>query len=179
MCHRVAFEAFHAAGDPERYRGLGAPWQPLKLYYNHGFSLVRMRAVHEALLARGEESPFGDWIESRQAREIPERATTTSIECSAYFPQRDAALRAHATQIDPTGFFFAIPRDLEVASWPTEEYELAVSHVPTEVPEDDLFAGIEVPDDVADDAVVVEGGDDVPDTAGGVPVDGALREESR
>src|SRR3712207_1117882 len=86
--------SFHAAGDPERYRGHGEPWQPLKLYYNHGFSLVRMRAVHEALVARGEESPFGEWIESREAREIPERRTTTSIECAAYFPQRDDALRA-------------------------------------------------------------------------------------
>ena len=27
--------------------------------------------------------PFGEWIESREAREIPERATTTSIECAA------------------------------------------------------------------------------------------------
>lgn len=142
MCHRVAVEAFHAAGDPERYRGHGEPWQPLKLYYNHGFSLVRMRTVHEAVLARGEESPIGDWIESREAREVPERATTTSVECSRYFPQRDDALRAHATQIDPQGFFFAIPRDVEAASWPTEEYELAVSHLPTTLPEDDLFAGI-------------------------------------
>jgi mycothiol S-conjugate amidase len=100
--------------------------------------------VHEAVLARGEESPFGEWIESREAREIPERETTTHIECSAYFPQRDAALRAHATQIDPNGFFFAIPRDVEIASWPTEEYELAVSRVPTTLPEDDLFAGIAV-----------------------------------
>jgi mycothiol S-conjugate amidase len=160
MCHRVAFEAFHAAGDPERYRGLGDPWQPLKLYYNHGFSLVRMRAVHEAVLARGQESPFGEWIESREAREIPERATTTSIECSAYFPQRDEALRAHATQIDPHGFFFAIPRDVEAASWPTEEYELALSHVPAHLPETDLFAGIEVADDdVVDvDALVAVAG---------------------
>ena len=48
MCHRVSMEAFDAAGDPERYRGRGEPWTPLKLYYNHGFSLARMRAVHEA-----------------------------------------------------------------------------------------------------------------------------------
>ena len=147
MCHRVAFEAFHAAGDPERYRDQGEPWQPLKLYYNHGFSMVRMRAVHEAMLERGLESPFGDWIESRAAREIPERETTTSIRCAAYFPQRDDALRAHATQIDPGGFFFAVPRDLEAETWPTEEYELADSRVPTTLPEDDLFAGIELGED--------------------------------
>lgn len=142
MCHRVAYEAYHAAGDAERYRDRGEPWTPLKLYYNHGFSLRRMRAMHDALVAAGRESPFGDWIDSRQAREIPERTATTFVPVADYFPQRDAALRAHATQIDPDGFFFAIPREIERAQWPTEEYELAHSHVPTTTPEDDLFAGI-------------------------------------
>ena len=142
MCHKVSVEAFEAAGDPDRYVGHGEPWTVSKLYYNGGFSLVRMRAVHEALLAAGRESPFGEWIESREAREMPEREVTTRIEASAYFEHRDAALRAHATQIDPDGFFFAMPRELEISKWPTEEYELAQSRVPTTLPEDDLFAGL-------------------------------------
>ena len=142
MAHRVAKEAFQAAGDPERYRDRGAPWEPLKLYYNHDFSMARIRAMHEAMLDAGLESPFGDWVESRAAREIPERAVTTRIASSDYFDARDAALRAHATQIDPDGFFFAIPRDLEVEVWPVEEYELAESRVATSIPETDLFAGI-------------------------------------
>lgn len=142
MCHRVSVEAWAAAGDPERYPDRGEPWTPLKLYYNAGFSLPRMRAVHEALLEAGRESPFGEWIESREAREIPQREVTTRIECADYFDQRDAALRAHATQIDPDGFFFAVPREVELARWSTEEYELAESRVPTNLPEDDLFAGI-------------------------------------
>lgn len=142
MCHRVAVEAFAAAGDPERYRGRGEPWTPLKLYYNHGFSLARMRAVHDAIVAAGGESPFSDWIDSRQAREVPEREVTTRIECAEYFDRRDAALRAHATQIDPEGWFFAVPREVERATWREEEYELAESRVPTDLPEDDLFAGI-------------------------------------
>lgn len=144
MCHKVAFEAFHAAGDPERYQVEGgAPaWEPLKLYYNHDFSMNRIRTIHEAVVDAGLESPFSDWVESRAAREIPEREVTTRVEVAPYFPQRDAALIAHATQIDPDGFFFAIPRDLEVAVWPIEEFELAESRVPTTLPEDDLFAGI-------------------------------------
>lgn len=142
MCHRVSAEAWAAAGDPERYPDRGEPWTPLKLYYNAGFSLPRMRAVHEALLEAGRESPFGEWIESREAREVPQREVTTRIECADYFDHRDAALRAHATQIDPDGFFFAVPREVELARWSTEEYELAESRVPTDLPEDDLFAGI-------------------------------------
>ncbi len=99
--------------------------------------------MHEALIAAGAESPFGDWIESRSAREVPERQVTTRVPCVEMFPARDAALRAHATQIDPDGFFFAVPRDVEARSWPVEEYELAESRVPTRFPETDLFAGID------------------------------------
>ncbi|MEL7976827.1 mycothiol conjugate amidase Mca [Isoptericola sp. F-RaC21] len=143
-CHEVAFEAYQAAGDGTRYvvEGGAEPWEPLKLYYNHGFSMARMRAVHEAMQGAGLESPFGDWIESRAAREIPEREATTHVAVADYFPQRDAALVAHASQIDPDGFFFAVPRDIEADVWPTEEYELADSRVPTSLPEDDLFAGV-------------------------------------
>ena len=52
------------------------------------------------------------------------------------------ALLAHATQIDPDGFFFEVPRDIEREVWPFEEFELARSRVPVEIPEDDLFAGV-------------------------------------
>ena len=53
MCHRVSVEAFEAAGDPERYGGSGDPWQPLKLYYDVGFSRQRIQKIHEALLEAG------------------------------------------------------------------------------------------------------------------------------
>ncbi len=142
MCHKVSVEAFEAAGDPDRYPGTGEPWEVAKLYYNHSFSIARARAMHEALVAAGLHSPMGEWIESREAREITERPVTTHVECADFFAHRDAALRAHATQIDPDGWFFMVPRDIETATWTTEEYELAESRVPTDIPEDDLFAGL-------------------------------------
>lgn len=142
MCHKVAYEAYHAAGDPDHYRGSGPPWEVLKLYYNHDFSLRKLRTIHEEMAAAGLASPFGDWIDSREMREIPEREATSRIGCERYFDQRDAALRAHASQVDPEGFFFAVPRDLEARVWPVEEYELAHSRVPVHLPEADLFAGI-------------------------------------
>ena len=64
------------------------------------------------------------------------------IECAEYFDVRDDALRAHATQVDPDGFWFLIPREIEAKTWPTEDYELVRSTVASDVPEDDLFAGI-------------------------------------
>ena len=42
--------------------------------------------------------------------------------------------------------WFAIPRELQEKIWPTEDYELVVSHVESSIPEDDLFAGIPAPE---------------------------------
>ncbi|MCP3798693.1 mycothiol conjugate amidase Mca [Allokutzneria sp. A3M-2-11 16] len=142
-CHEVSVAAFDAAGDPDRFPDAGEPWQPLKLYYSHGFSRAKMTKFHEALLARDGESPYGEWLE-RWAADRPDvmERVTTQVECGAYFQQRDDALIAHATQIDPTSRWFAMPRDLERELWSTEEYELARSLVDTTLPEDDLFTGV-------------------------------------
>ena len=140
MTHLISVAAFEAAGDPERFPHAGEPWQPLKLYYNGGFSLARIQAFHDALLERGQESPFAEWIERAGSR--PQRAVTTRVPASEYFDIRDDALRAHATQVDPDGFFFAVPNAVQAEIWPIEEYELAMSHVATDDDEEDLFAGI-------------------------------------
>ena len=66
---------------------------------------------------------------------------TTRIPCGDYFGVRDQALLAHATQIDPDGPWFVIPREIQQKVWGTEDYELVTSHVESEIPEDDLFAG--------------------------------------
>ncbi|WP_462418153.1 mycothiol conjugate amidase Mca [Kytococcus sp. Marseille-QA3725] len=145
MTHRVTMAALEAAGDPERFVDAGEPWQPLKVYYNHGFNPERIEALHVACEEAGVESPYGDWMERMKDR--PRRRLTTRVQCGEFFEQRDDALRAHATQIDPVGWFFKVPLDLQRAAYPYEDYELAVSLVPTELPEDDLFAGL--PQDVA------------------------------
>ena len=95
------------------------------------------------MLARGLESPYAPWLDRWNDREP--RAITTRVRCGEYFEVRDAALIAHATQVDPDGFWFKVPMDLQREVWGTEDFELARSLVDTELPEDDLFAGIEVP----------------------------------
>jgi mycothiol S-conjugate amidase len=142
-CHEVSVAAFDAAGDPERYPELGEPWQPLKLYYSHGFSRAKLLAFHEAMLAEGLESPYAEWLAGWDADkpDVIERVTTR-VECADFFPVRDEALKAHATQIDPESRWFAVPREMQRKVWPTEEYELARSLVDSTVPEDDLFAGV-------------------------------------
>ncbi len=140
MCHRVSVVAFDAAGDADRYRGTGEPWQPLKLYYNHGFSRARFEALHLAMIERGIPSPYAGWSERWKDRKDPD--ITTRVPCAEYFPVRDAALRAHATQVDPDGPWFRVPLEIQREVWPTEEYELVRSLVDTTIPEDDLFAGV-------------------------------------
>jgi mycothiol S-conjugate amidase len=99
-----------------------------------------MTAFHEALLAEGLESHFGEWLERWEDREEPR--VTTRVECADFFDVRDRALLAHATQIDPDGWWFAIPRELQRRVWPTEDFELVRSSVPAGDREDDLFAGL-------------------------------------
>ena len=68
MCHKVSVAAFEAAGDPERYPELGEPWQPLKLYYDIGFSKGKIMALHEGMLAAGLESPYEEWLKRWEDR---------------------------------------------------------------------------------------------------------------
>lgn len=140
MCHQVSVSAFRAAGDPTAYPHAGPAWQPLKLYYNTTISTVRLEAIHAALLEHGLESPYVEWLERR--RSMPDRVTTTKVPCADHFETRKRALLAHATQIDPDGMWFAAPIELEQRIWPTEDFEAAVSYVPIEPGEDDLFAGL-------------------------------------
>jgi mycothiol S-conjugate amidase len=139
MTHVVTMAAFRAAGDPEAFPHAGPPWQPQKVYYT-AWSADRIRNLHEAMLEAGLESPYDEWIAHLDKR--PQRTVTTRIHCADYFEVRDDALRAHATQVDPDGSWFAVPIELQKRVHPTEDYELAVSLVPVEIPEDDLFAGL-------------------------------------
>ena len=145
-CHEVSVAAYEQSGDPEAFPDAGEPWTVSKLYYTHGFIRDRMVLFSDEFARHGQESPFTEWL----SKWDPSRGdlmgrVTTQVECGKYFPQRDDALRAHATQIDPNGVFFAVPLEWQQRLWPTEEFELAQTRVKTSIPETDLFAGIEQP----------------------------------
>ncbi len=145
MNHKVSVAAFEAAADPDAYPEAGEPWQPLKLYYFAGFHGAKYVALHEEMIRRGLESPYTKIFEKRaKEREDDwrELEITTQVPCGDYFEIRDQALKAHATQVDPAGFWFSCPLEVQRSVWPTEDYHLARSVVDSELPEDDLFAGI-------------------------------------
>jgi mycothiol S-conjugate amidase len=145
--HEISGPAFDAAGDPGRFPDAGEPWQPSKMYYT-GWSARRVRALHEAFLARGEESPYTQWFERGFSEEMDHRFTTY-VDVSDFLAHRRAALLAHRTQVDPKGFWMRLPDDVIREVFPWEEFALARSLVDTGVPdgeaEDDLFAGLRSP----------------------------------
>jgi len=142
--HEISVPAFDLAGDPEAYPDAGEPWQPLKLYYV-SWSIARVKALHEAYTARGEESPYVSWFERGFDKDRKDEFTTL-IDVGDFLHKRREALLAHRTQVDPTGFWMRLPDDVIREVFPWEEYTLARSLVDNGVAdgefEDDLFAGI-------------------------------------
>lgn len=145
MVHRASMIAWDKAGDKDYHPELGEPWEPLKLYYTHGFIYQRMEMLNQWLEDSGYDSPFGEILQRwKEGSEDLMKRVTTQVECGDYFQNRDAALRAHRTQIDPDGFFLVVPSEAQKDIWSTEEFELAATRVETSLPENDLFAGIEL-----------------------------------
>jgi len=138
--HEISMAAWDAAADAGRYPEAGPPFAPLKLYYTM-WPRQRMRALHEKFLELGIPSPFDDKWLARLNRDDP---VSTSIELTGYEDVRADALRAHATQVDPTSpFWFGLPPEVQRGIHPYDDFLLARSRVGgTDVTEDDLFAGI-------------------------------------
>lgn len=141
-----------SAGEnaPPAAQPLGEPWAPLKLYYTHGFVVTRFNRLADEI-ARKRDAKVIDQQEFertegllafwRGKQDVFPRVTT-QVQAGDWFETRDDALRAHATQIDPNGPFFSVNVELQRNVWPTEEFELARARVASELPEDDLFAGL-------------------------------------
>ena len=141
--HDISVPAFDRAGDPDWYPEAGEPWQPLKLYYTT-WSRARMVAMHEKYLELGLESPYGERFLNNADRPDQDHRITTQVPFDGYQDARTEGLLAHATQVDPESpFWFGLPRDVANSVHPYDDYILARSLVETDIPETDLFAGIE------------------------------------
>lgn len=138
--HEITIAAWHDAADDSIISDR-APWAAAKLYYHHSFSRTRIAALHEACINLGIESPYDEWLDGWDDPDTFARVTTR-VECSDFFAVRDAALLAHATQIDPNGSWFTVPREVQQKVWPTEDFELALSRIGEIGCETDLFEGL-------------------------------------
>lgn len=142
--HEISGPAFDAAGDPDAFPDSGDPWQPSKLYYV-AWSIARVKALHEAYLARGEESAYTSWFERGFDTDRKDEFTTL-IDVGDFLAKRRASLLAHRTQVDPEGHWMRLPDDVVREVFPWEEFTLVRSLVDNGVAdgefEDDLFAGL-------------------------------------
>lgn len=139
--HRVSVQALKLAAEPSYRPDLGEAWAVPKVYYQMGFHRLRWAALDAAMHDQGLDSPYRERLARWEDRHYEQRITTR-VPCGEYFGVRDNALRAHATQVDPEGFWFQVPLDIQQRAWPTEDWQLVYSAVPTTIPENDLFAGL-------------------------------------
>jgi mycothiol S-conjugate amidase len=120
-CHEVTMTAVEAAADADRLPDAGPPHEVAKIYYVGVMGLERMELLNAAMVERGLEPPYAEWLERRRGRP-PEDPPTTRVEVSDFLELRSQALLAHATQIDPDGGWFAVPESLVREVAPYEEF---------------------------------------------------------
>lgn len=83
--HEVSMRAWDLSGQASYKPELGAAWNPLKLYYTHGFIRQRMQMFHNLLIQEGKESPYVDMLERWQVHRADIMArVTTQIRCDDY-----------------------------------------------------------------------------------------------
>ncbi|MEV3854419.1 N-acetyl-1-D-myo-inositol-2-amino-2-deoxy-alpha-D-glucopyranoside deacetylase [Streptomyces sp. NPDC050095] len=141
--HRVAMRAADLAAEPAFRRDLGDPHTISKIYWNR----VPRTVVEEffRLEAALDRTPF-DALAT--VADVPgvvdDERVTAAIDAKAYLVRKEAAMRAHATQIDipEGGDVFALSNGLAQPVLPVEAYEL-VRGEPGSAYEEDLFEGVE------------------------------------
>jgi N-acetyl-1-D-myo-inositol-2-amino-2-deoxy-alpha-D-glucopyranoside deacetylase len=146
QAHRVAMAAVERAADPGHRPDLGAAWDVAKVYWCCMPRSVLQQGV-EAMAALGEASPFeglGDLDDLPFA--VDDDVVTAAVDGRSHAGSKDAAMRAHATQITVDGPFFALSNNLGLEVLGIEYYRLVRGRRGPGTGErgweDDLFAGL-------------------------------------
>ncbi|WP_406258599.1 N-acetyl-1-D-myo-inositol-2-amino-2-deoxy-alpha-D-glucopyranoside deacetylase [Streptomyces nigra] len=134
QAHRIAMRGAELAAE--------SGWRILKIYWNR----VPRTAVDEAFARLQADLPSLPFTKSATAADVPgvveDERITTVIDGTEHTAAKAAAMRAHATQIEVSGRYFALSNELAQPLLTTEYYQL-VQGQPVGAPETDLFAGIE------------------------------------
>jgi N-acetyl-1-D-myo-inositol-2-amino-2-deoxy-alpha-D-glucopyranoside deacetylase len=147
QAHRVAMGAVGAAADPGYRPELGEAWDVAKVYWCCVPTSVLQQGI-DALAAAGEEALFEGVTD---AADIPfavsDEEVAAAVDGTAFVDRKDAAMRAHATQILVDGPFFALSNNLGQQVLGQEYYRLVRGSRGPAGPgpegwEDDLFAGV-------------------------------------
>jgi N-acetyl-1-D-myo-inositol-2-amino-2-deoxy-alpha-D-glucopyranoside deacetylase len=138
QAHRVTVAAVERAADPAY--GEGEPWDVQKLYWTAIPKSALQQGI-DLLKESGQESFFGVDSADDLPFGVPDEVVTTEVDASAYLDRKLAAMRAHATQIEVDGPFFALSNNLGQRAWGVEHFVLSRGPRP-DARETDLFDGI-------------------------------------
>jgi N-acetyl-1-D-myo-inositol-2-amino-2-deoxy-alpha-D-glucopyranoside deacetylase len=135
QAHRVAMSAAEKSS-----------WNIEKIYWN----VMPKSVIQEGIDAMKEIG--SDFFGAEKAEDLPfakdDSFVHAMVDGNAYVEQKMAAMRAHATQIEVDGPFFALSNNLGLQVWGNEYYTLVKGdkHEPLDAKgyESDLFAGIEL-----------------------------------
>ena len=139
--HRAALVAVEAAHQAKVFPEAGPPWRVEKLYYTAIARSTLHRAV-EMALAAGMPHPFDGADVEELEFGTPDEAVTTRVDVRDGLEAKQAALRAHHSQISESFPLLSLGVDVQRQLFGEEHYQLALSRVPISLPETDLFAGI-------------------------------------
>lgn len=143
QAHRVTHYALALAQSPSFRRDLGEPWSVAKVYWT-AFPRSVVRAGIEAMRAQGETEGFAAMDPDDLPFAVDDELITAQVEAAAHLPAKLAALRAHGTQVNVDGGFFALADNVGSQAFGTEYYRLAAGTPGPLVDgrEADLFAGL-------------------------------------
>ncbi len=146
QAHRVAMYASMLAAVPSYRLELGEPWDIAKIYWV-AMSESRMRAGLRRLRDEGDTTTFEGMDPDGPLPPFitPDELISCLVDGNDFADAKLRAMKAHATQIEVDGPFFALSNNLGNQIWGTEAYRIAKGTPgPTNADghEEDLFAGL-------------------------------------
>jgi N-acetyl-1-D-myo-inositol-2-amino-2-deoxy-alpha-D-glucopyranoside deacetylase len=116
--------AVEAAADPAYRPDLGDPWAVAKVYWCCVPRSVLQQGI-DAMAAAGDDSFFEGVTDADDLPfAVPDDEVTAAVDGRAFVAQKDAAMRAHPTQIMVDGPFFALSNNLGQEVLAVEYYRL-------------------------------------------------------
>ena len=146
QAHRVSTYAASLAAVPSFRRDLGEAWDIAKIYWS-AMSASRMREGIKALRDAGDTTTFEGLDLDSQSWPIflEDDELDAVIDGTEFVEAKMAAMKAHATQIQVDGPFFALSNNLGSRAWGEEFFRLAKGERGPVGPggfEEDLFSGV-------------------------------------
>ena len=140
QAHRVAMRGAELAADASF--GTGEPWEISKIYWN-----TMPKSVIAEGMAKMKEIG-SDFFGAENVDDLPfakpDELVTTLIDGTKYIDEKMAAMKAHPTQIELDGPFFALSNSLGNEVWGHEYYTLVKGEIAGTLDEKgretDLFA---------------------------------------